>query len=163
MKKEMKKEMKNKRKILILIAMLLFLAMPVTSADINITGIGTQYDGIDHYGYVDYRNIANVNASGAILVFIDGTIVAAKLLNMPIRYVAGFRCSPTKTLEFPLNDTEGNHTILAYTFSRNVSAQRSYGYYAEEWWIEREDNVEEEVEMEEEDTTVKDWLPCCGV
>jgi hypothetical protein len=135
----------------IFILMLLFMALPVASADIDITGIGTQYDGLDHYGYVDYRNIANGNASGAILVFIDGTIVAAEILNMPIRYVAGFRCSPAKTLEFPLNDTEGVHTILAYAFSQNVSTQRSYGYYAEDWWMDQEDEVEEEVEV---------WLEC---
>jgi hypothetical protein len=143
------------KKVLILggifIVMLLFMVLPVALADITITGIGTQYDGIGHYGYVDYRNIANVNASGAILVFIDRNIVVAKILNMPIRYIAGFRCSPTKTLEFPLNDTEGDHTILAYTFSQNVSAQRSYGYYAEDWWMEQEDKVEEDDEV---------WLEC---
>lgn len=135
----------------IFLLMLLFMLLPVASADIGITDIGTRYDGLDHYGYVDYRNIANSNVSGAILVFIDGTIVAAKPLYMPIRYVAGFRCAHTKTLEFPLNGTEGNHSILAYTFSQNISAERSYGYYAEDWWMKQEEKAEEEVEV---------WLEC---
>lgn len=138
---------------LISLLMLLFLALPVTSAHIDIIDIGSGYDMIEHYGYVSYQNTVDYNVSGAILVFIDGDIVAGKILNMPIRYVAGFRCSPVKTFEFSLSEMEGDHTIVVYVLSMNSSVQRAYEYYAEDWWVEQEDIVCE-VDAEE------DWLTC---
>lgn len=124
----------------LLILVLLSLAIPIASASIEITDIGEGYDLIGHYGFVDYQNIANYNVSGAILVFIDGDIVAGKILDMPIRYVAGFRCSPIKTLEFPLRTTKGDHTIVAYAISMNCTIQRIYEYTMEGW----EDGLEGE-------------------
>lgn len=135
------------------ILMLLFLALPAVSADIDIIDIGTDYYLIGHYGFVNYQNTADFNLSGTLLVFIDGNIVAEKKLDMPIRYVAGFRCSPAKTLEFSLNETEGNHTIVAYMISQNAIVQRSYIYYADGRLVEQEEDKESEV-IEE------DWLKC---
>jgi hypothetical protein len=155
-------KMEEKYKNVIRIAfvgLLLFLPIATASASIEMTDIGIQYDMIEHYGYVDYQNTANHNVSGAILVFIDGDLVAGKIVDMPIRYVAGFRCSPTKTLEFPLKTTKGDHTIVAYVISQNITAQRGYEYTMDGW---EEGEVEEKTEIEEEGTNVKDWLPCCG-
>ena len=137
---------------------LLVLALPVASAHIEISDMGHYYDGMANLGYVDYQNVADYNVSGAILVFIDNEIVAGEKLDMPIRYRAGFRCSPMKTLEFPLNTSEGHHTIVAYVYSMNNSIDRGYEYYT--------DGVEEEeaVEIESEEEEVEEWLECwkCG-
>jgi hypothetical protein len=73
------------------VGVLLFMAIPTASASIEMTDICIQYDMIEHYGYVDYQNTANHNVSGAILVSVDGDFVAGKIVDMPIRYVAGFR------------------------------------------------------------------------
>jgi hypothetical protein len=134
--------------------LLLFLAIATVSASIEMTDIGIQYDMIEHYGYVDYQNIANHNISGAILVFIDGDLVAGKIVDMPIRYVAGFRCSPMKTLECPLKTTKGDHTIVAYALSQNITAQRVYEYTMAGW---EEEGVEEETGIKEE---IEDWIKC---
>jgi hypothetical protein len=131
---------------------LLFLSLPAVSAHIDIIDMGHYYDGISSVGYVDYQNVANHTVGGAILVFVDGDIVAGKILNMGIRYVAGFRCSPIKTLEFALNETEGEHTIVVYILSMNNSVERTYDYYAEGV----EEDVIEEREQEEK------WLSCWG-
>jgi hypothetical protein len=136
----------------ILILVLLSLAIPIASASIEITDIGEGYDLIGHYGFVDYQNIANYNISGAILVFIDGDIVAGKILDMPIRYVAGFRCGPIKTLEFPLRTTKGDHTIVAYAVSMNRTVHCMFNYSMEGW---EEMEAEEGTEVKEED-----WMKC---
>ena len=149
---------RNQNKIItyVLIATLLFLAIPSVSAHIDIIDIGhynaAHWEDIDGMcGYVDYQNVANHTIGGAILVFVDGEIVAGEILNMKIRYVAGFWCSPIETLEFPITETEGEHTIVVYIYSMNSSAERTYGYYAEG----RGDALAaEEIKIE------KDWLPC---
>lgn len=137
----------------ILIVMLLFPAMPIASAHIDIEDIGVGYDLIYHYGFVDYQNLANYNVSGAILVFIDGDIVAGEILDMSIRYVAGFRCSPIKTLGFPLRTTKGDHTMAVYVLSMNHTVQRSYVYTMEGWEDEQDGEETKEPEIE-------DWLKC---
>ena len=114
--------------------------------------MGHYYDGINSLGYVDYQNVANHTVGGAILVFVDGDIVAGKILNMKIRHIAGFRCSPIKTLEFPLTETEGEHTIVVYILSMNNSIERVYEYYA----------VGGEEEVIEERVQEDDWLTCWG-
>lgn len=145
----------KKEGILGIVLMLLFLVLPVASAHVEIIDMGHYYDGIDRLGYVDYRNAANYTVEGAILVFIDGDIVAAKMLNMDLRYVAGFRCSPVKPLEFALCEIEGDHTIAVCILSMNSSVERTYEYFAEGWWNDQEDEIESELEEEEEE-----WLEC---
>jgi hypothetical protein len=113
---------KNRIRICALIATLLFLAIPAVSAHIDIIDIGhynaAHWEDIEGLcGYVDYQNVANHSREGAILVFVDGKIVAGKILNMKIQYVAGFRCSPLKTFEFSISETEGEHTIVVYIYS----------------------------------------------
>jgi hypothetical protein len=145
---------------LIVLLALLFLAMPAVSAHIDIIDIGhynaARWNDIEGLcGYVDYQNVANHTLEGAILVFVDGEIAAGKILNMGIRYVAGFRCSPIKTLEFPITEAEGDHTIVVHIRSMNDSIERIYEYYAE--------GVEDRVEVEESKTeTEEDWLECWG-
>ena len=153
--------MKKERRIIsgILIMALLFSGIPTVSAHIEIIDIGhnraAQWNDIEGMcGYVDYQNVANHTIGGAILVFVDGEIVAGKILNMEIRYVAGFQCSPIKTLEFPITETEGGHTIVVHVLSMNSSSERTYEYYAKGI----EEDVTEEVEREE----VEDWLTCWG-
>jgi hypothetical protein len=153
----MRKKMEEKYKNLIRVAfvgVLLFLVIATASASIEMTDIGVQYDMIEHYGYVNYQNTANHNVSGAILVSVDGDFVAGEIVDMPIRYVAGFRCSPTKTLEFPLKTTKGDHTIVAYALSQNITTQRIYEYTMDGW---EEEVVDEKTEIEEE---IEDWLEC---
>lgn len=133
---------------------LLFLALPAVSANIDIIDVGTLYDGIDYYGYVDYQNIENYDLQGVISVFIDSDIVAEKMIDMPIRYVAGFRCSPIKSFEFQLNMSKGSHTIVAYVLSQNITIQCSYEYTMEGW---EDEAADEEMEMEEDK---EDWLIC---
>jgi hypothetical protein len=151
----------NKRKIytLIVILTLLFMALPAVSAHIDIIDVGhynaARWDDIDGMcGYVDYQNMANHTLEGAILVFVDGNIVAGKILNMKIRYIAGFRCSPVKTLEFPITETKGDHTIVVYIRSVNNSVERAYEYYAE--------GKEDVIDMEESEEEVEEWLTCWG-
>ena len=136
---------------LVILSTLLFMVLPAVPAHIDIVDIGHYYDGIDHLGYIDYQNVADYNLSGTILVYIDDEIVAGKVIEMPIRHIAGFRCSPIKTLEFPLNETEGDHTIVAYVYSMHSSAERTYEYVAEERWTQEPEENEEEEE---------DWLKC---
>jgi hypothetical protein len=147
----------SKATICILIAMLLFMALPAASAHIEITDIGhnnaAQWDDIEGLcGYVDYQNVVNDTVKGAILVFVDNEIVAGKLLNMGIHYVAGFRCSPIKTLEFPISETEGCHTITVHILSMNSSVTSTYDYYAA--------GMEDEIEVESEREVEEDWLKC---
>ena len=137
------------------------MGLPATSAHIAINAVGhnnaAQWDDIEGMcGYVDYQNMANHTIDGAILVFVDGEIVAGKILNMKIRYVAGFRCSPVKTLEFSITEAEGDHIIVVYIRSMNNSVECTYEYYAE--------GVEDQTEVEESEEE-KDWLMCswgCG-
>jgi hypothetical protein len=148
---------KNKILIYVLIATLLFFAMPAVSAYIDILDVGhynaALWDDIEGMcGYVDYQNVANHTLEGTILVFVDGNIVAGKILDMKILYVAGFRCSPIKTLEFPITEAEGDHTIVVHVLSMNSSAERTYEYHAKGI----EENITEEAESEE----VEDWLKC---
>ena len=140
----------NRRKIYILISIsvLFFLALPAVSAYIEISDMGHYYDGETRYGYVDYTNTAKHNVSGALLVFIDDDIVAGKILNMPIRYVAGFRCSPIKTLEFLSQNDKGGHAIVAYAVSMNCTIQRICEYTMEGW---EEMEAEEGTGIKEED------------
>lgn len=144
----------KKEKIYIFIALLMLIlsVLPTASAHIDIVDIGHYYDGISSLGYVDYQNVANHTLEGAILVFVDGEIVAGKILNMPIRYLGGFRCSPIKTLEFPIIEAEGDHTISVYIYSMNNTVSRTYEYYAE--------GIDDTIETEEIETE-KDWLKCC--
>jgi len=135
-------------RILILIGILLFLALPIASASIDIIDMGTRYDCIDHYGYIDYQ--ANSNSSGAISVFIDDSLVKTKALDMKIRYLFGFRCNPIKTFEFTLNESEGNHSILAVIISDNVTAERMFGYFAEDWVVP----------VDEEEEIIEEWMVC---
>lgn len=147
--------MKNEKIIRgILILMLLFSVMPTASASIEIVDMGVYYDGETQCGYVDYTNTANHNVSGAILVFIDGNIAVGKIVDMDIRYVAGFRCSPVKTLEIPLRTAKGNHPIVVYVLSQNITAQCSYEYTMEGW---EEMVVEGETEFKDE---IEDWMKC---
>lgn len=143
--------MKNEMIISVLIATLLFLVLPAVSAHIDIIDIGTGYDMIEHYGYVDYQNIANHTIGGAILVFVDGNIVAGKIINMKIRYVGGRKCSPIKTLEYPIAEAEGEHIIAVYIYSMNSSVEWMYVYTAE--------GVDEVIGAEESETE-EDWLRC---
>jgi hypothetical protein len=147
---------KNRIRICALIATLLFLAIPAVSAHIDIIDIGhynaARWDDIGGMcGYVDYQNVANHTIGGAILVFVDGKIVAGKKLNMKIRYVAGFRCSPIKTLEYPITETEGEHTIAVYIYSMNGSVECVYEYIAE--------GIDEVIGTEESEIE-EDWLRC---
>jgi hypothetical protein len=144
----------NEIRIYIIISTLLLLALPAASAHIDIIDVGHYYDGISSLGYVDYQNVANHTVGGAILVFVDGDIVAGKILNMKIRYVSGFRCSPIKTLEFPITETEGDHTIVVYILSMNSSRECVYEYY--------EEGVAEDVIGEAESECEVDWLMCWG-
>lgn len=135
------------------------MALPAVSAHIAIIDVGhnnaAQWDDIEGWcGYVDYQNMANYTIEGAILVFVDGEIVAGKILNMKIRYVGGFRCSPIKTLEFPITETEGDHSILVYVLSMNSSVQRTYDYYAK--------GMGEAWEVESGSEAKEDWLKCWG-
>jgi hypothetical protein len=148
----------NKIRIPILILALLFLALPTVTAHIDIIDVGhynaARWNDIEGLcGYVDYQNVANYTIGGAILVFVDGEIVAGKILNMGIRYVAGFRCSPIKTLEFPITEAEGDHIIVVYIRSMNASVESAYEYY-----IEGAEGVIEGEESEIEE----DWLTCGG-
>lgn len=148
----------NRIRLYLVLLTLLFLASPAVTAHIDIIDVGhynaARWDDIEGMcGYVDYQNVANHTIEGAILVFVDGEIVAGKILNMKIRYVAGFRCSPIKTLEFPITETEGCHTIVVYIRSMNASVECVYEYYAEGGG-----DVVDAEESEEE----KDWLPCWG-
>ena len=139
---------------LAIVLTLLFLVLPAVSAHIEISNMGHYYDPVDGLtGYVDYQNVVGYNISGAVLVFIDGDIVAGEIIKTHVRYVAGFRCSPIKTLEFPVNEAEGDHTIVAYVFSMNNSIQQEYDYYTEGFDINA---AEEEGKPEEE------WLSCWG-
>jgi len=143
----------------VVFGVLLFLALPVVSANIEITDMGHYYDPIDGLtGYVDCQNVAEYDLLGALLVFIDGDIVAGEIIKARVRYVAGFRCAPTKTIEFPLNETEGAHHIVAYLVSMNNSIQRTYGYYAEDWW----DDQGNEIQKVSEEEVEEDWLTCWG-
>lgn len=147
---------KNKIRIYIVCAALLFLAMSAVSAHIDILDIGhynaARWDDIEGLcGYVDYQNVANPTIGGAILVFVDGEIVAGKILNMKIRYVRGFRCSPIKTLEFPITEAEGRHEIAVYMYSMNSSVERIYEYTAE--------GIAEVIDTEESEIE-EDWLRC---
>jgi len=138
---------------LAIVLILLFLVLPAVSAHIEISDMGHYYDPVDGLtGYVDYQNVVGYNISGAVLVFIDGDIVAGEIIKTRVRYVAGFRCSPIKTLEFPINTSEGDHTIVAYVFSMNNSIQQAYDYYTEGFG----DEVTEGEREEEE------WLSCWG-
>ena len=148
----MEAKAKNRIGKLTLIGILLFLALPTVSASIDILDMGTRYDCIDHYGYVDYQ--PNSNSSGVLSVFIDGSLVKTKALDMEIRYHYGFKCNPIKTLEFPLNETEGNHSILAVVNSDNVTVQITIGYYAAIWWTEEPEDEEEEEEI------IEEWMVC---
>jgi hypothetical protein len=147
--------MKHKIYNLLLVLVLILSVLPTASAHVDIVDMGHYYDGIDRLGYVDYQNVANYTVESAILVFVDGEIAAGKILNMKIRYVAGFRCSPIKTLEFPITEAEGKHTIVVYIYSMNSSTERVYEYTGE--------GVEEVVDVEESEIE-KDWLTCwkCG-
>jgi len=149
----------NRIVMYVLSTTLLFLALPVVTAHIDIIDVGhydaARWDDIEGMcGYVDYQNVANYSVDGAILVFVDGEIVAGKTLNMKIRYVAGFRCSPIKTLEFPITEAEGDHTISVYVLSMNSSVERTHTYYAKGVGDMIETRSESEVEREE------DWLTC---
>jgi hypothetical protein len=140
---------------LIAISALFFILLPIASAHIAIIDVGhnnaAQWDNIEGMcGYVNYQNIANYTIEGAILIFVDNEIVAGKMLNMKIRYVAGFRCSPIKTLEFSITEAEGDHTIVVYILSMNSSVERTYEYYAE--GIVEGEKLESELE--------EDWLTC---
>lgn len=148
---------RNKIRICVLLGTLLFMALPAVSAHIGIIDVGhnnaAQWDDIEGMcGYVDYQNVANYSIRGAILVFLDGEIVAGKIINMKIRYVAGFRCSPIKTLEFPISEAEGDHTIVVHVFSMNSSVERAYAYNAK--------GVEDETEVERDSEVEEDWLTC---
>ena len=147
---------KNRIAMYVLLLALLFSALPAVTAHIDVLDVGhynaARWDDIEGMcGYVDYQNVANHTIGGAILVFVDGEIVAGKILNMEIRYVAGFQCSPIKTLEFPITETEGGHTIVVYIHSMNDSIKRAYEYHTE--------GVEEVVDAEESGIE-KDWLLC---
>ena len=143
-------------KTIFLAVLIPLLLLSSASANIDILELGTRYDCIGHFGYVEYKS--NSNSTGVILIFIDDSLVKTKSLDMKIRYITGFRCNPTKTLEFPLNETEGNHTILALVTSDKSTSHRVYGYHAQNWWAqEPEDKEEEEEEIKEED-----WLFCWG-
>ena len=130
---------------------LLFLALPAVSGSIDILDMGTRYDCIDHYCYIDYQ--ANDNSTGVFSVAMDGVMVHTEILDMEIRYTHGFRCNPVKTFEFVLNETEGNHSIMAFIRSDNLTVFRSLDYYAEVWWMQEPDMGED---IEEEG----DWLIC---
>lgn len=151
--------MKQRRTtICTIIAMLLFMALPAASAqNIDITDLGhytTAYwadiEGL--CGYVEYQNVANYTIAGAILIFVDGNIVAGKVLNMRAHYIAGFQCNAIKTLEFPINDTEGRHRVVAHIYSMNSSVVSTYDYYVE--------SVGEEIDIESETKVEEDWLRC---
>jgi len=147
----------NRSGICVLILMLLFMGLPATSAYIDIIEVGhnnaAQWGDIEGMcGYADYQNMANHTVNGAILVFVDGEIVAGKILNMEICYVAGFRCSPIKTLEFPITEAEGDHNIVVHIFSMNSSAECTYEYYGK--GVGGTAVAESESEVEE------DWLTC---
>lgn len=146
----------NKTGISILVVVLIFTALPAVSAHIDILDVGhynaARWNDIGSMcGYVDYQNVANHTIEGAILVFVDGKIVAGKILDMRIRYIAGFRCSPIKTLEYPITEAEGKHEIVVYIYSMNASVKRVYEYIAE--------GVDEAIEVKEREIE-EDWLPC---
>jgi len=144
---------RNIIKGLVLVGILLFLALPTISGSIDIIDMGIGYDCVDHYGHIDYQ--PNSNSTGILSVFIDDSLVKTKALDMKIRYIVGFRCNPVKTREFTLNETEGNHTIVALIISDNITVQSTISYYAEEWWTqEAEDDEEETYEVS------RDWLTC---
>jgi hypothetical protein len=152
---------RNKIRLYVLIAICasFFMLLPIASAHIVIVDVGhnnaAQWDDIEGMcGYADYQNVANYTVKGAILVFVDNEIVAGKMLNMKIRYVAGFRCSPVKTLEFPITEAEGDHTIVVYVLSMNSSTERTYEYNAE--------GKGEGVDVESENDREEDWLDCWG-
>ena len=129
---------------------LLFLVLPAVSANIAITDMGHYYDPVDGLtGYVDCQNVAEYDLLGALLVFVDDDIVAGEIIKTRVRYVAGFRCAPTKTIEFPLNATEGEHHVVTHIFSMNSSVRRTYGYYTE--------GFEDETTKESKE---EDWLTC---
>ena len=141
---------------------LLVLASPVAFAHIEISDMGHYYDPAEGLlGYVNCQNAAEYDLNGAVFVFVDDEIVTGKIIRIPVRYIAGFRCSPTKTFEFPINTSKGDHTIVAYVYSMNDSVERIYGYCAEDWWVNQGDEIESEPEEEMEE----DWLACswmCG-
>jgi len=145
----------EKQKIykLAIILALAFLVLPTVSAHIEISDMGHYEDIEGLTGYVDCINVAEYDLSGAILVFVDGNIVAGKIITARVRYVAGFRCAPPRTLEFLIPEAEGKHRIVAHVFSMNNSVQCTYEYYAE--------GIEEKVEEVEREQE-KDWLSCWG-
>lgn len=135
------------------------MALPAASAHIAIIDIGhynaAQWDDVEGLsGYVDYQNTANQTIKGAILVFLDNEIAAGRILNMKIRYIAGFRCSPVKTLEFPISETEGDHTIIVHILSVNSSVMSTYDYSVKD--------VEDTMAAESEREVEEDWLKCWG-
>ena len=133
----------------ILVLTLLFLTLSTVSPNIDILDLGSAYNCIEHYGFVDY--LPNNNSTGVISIFIDDEMVLNKTLNMSIRYFHGFECNPIKTLDFSLNETEGNHSIVALISSQNITAQRGYEYYVVDWWLPEPEEVEE---------TIEDWMVC---
>ena len=141
---------------LAILGALLFLVLPAVSAHIEIADIG-HFEGIEGLtGYIDCQNVAEYDLLGAILIFVDGEIAAGKIIKTRVRYVAGFRCSPIKTFEFPINESKGDHHIVAHVFSMNNSAERTYDYFV--------DGVEGDIALGEEGEE-EDWLVCswmCG-
>jgi len=134
-----------------LIGILLFLALPTVSASIDILDMGTRYDCIEHYCYINYQ--ANSNSTGVFSVAMDGDMVNTEILDMQIRYAHGFKCNPVKTFEFALNETEGNHSIVAFIRSDNITVFGAIDYYAAAWWSE-------EPEEEEEEEIIEEWMVC---
>jgi len=137
---------------LALLLTLLFLALSAVSANIEISDMGHYEDIEGLTGYVNCQNVAECDLLGALLVFIDDEIVAGEIIKTRVRYVAGFRCAPVKTIEFPLNETEGKHHIIAHVFSMNSSIECTYDYYTE--------GLEEGIALEEESEQEEDWLTC---
>lgn len=149
-----KREAKGKKIIkgLAFVGILLFLALPTVSGSIDIIDMGIGYDCIDPYGYVGYQ--PNSNSTEMLSVFVDSSLVKTKALDMKIRYLVGFRCNPVKTLEFALNEAEGNHTIVALINSDNIIVQGTIRCYAKEGWTQEPETA---IDVKED---IEEWLVC---
>ena len=97
----------------IVLAILLLLLPSTAFGNIDILDLGTSYDGIAHYGYVDYSVLLNQNATVWVLLSIDSENLFWESVELKVTLDES-KCFfiPTEgTVKFPINRTEGTHNV----------------------------------------------------
>lgn len=97
----------------IVLAILLLLLPSAAFGNIDILDLGTSYDGIAHYGYVDYSVLLNQNATVWVLLSIDSENLFWESVELKVTLDES-KCFfiPTEgTVKFPINRTEGTHNV----------------------------------------------------